>query len=148
MISRNNLRVLIEQKLKDEDSLISKRRYSTAFYIAGYAIELALKLKICKIFKFDKGFPENKKEFGKYQIKQNQKTDLSFSIQQISAIKTHDLFRLLFYSGVEDYIKKEYWEEWSLITKWNPGIRYEIRIRKKEAVAKINAIKILIRKIH
>lgn len=67
MISKKTLRELVDQKLKDADVLIANRRYTSAIYMAGYALELALKLKVCKIFKFLKGFSENKVEFIVYQ---------------------------------------------------------------------------------
>lgn len=67
MIDKKILRILITQKLKDADVLIASNRYSSAVYLAGYALEISLKLKICKIFKFVKGFPENKSEFTYYQ---------------------------------------------------------------------------------
>lgn len=62
MIPKTTLRELINQKLKDADVLIANRRYPAAIYIAGYALELALKLKVCKIFKFAQGFPEKTKQ--------------------------------------------------------------------------------------
>lgn len=46
MIPKKVLRELVNQKLKDTEILILNRRYASAFYIAGYALEIALKLKI------------------------------------------------------------------------------------------------------
>jgi len=120
MISNKTLRELIDQKLKDADVLITKRRYATAIYISGYAIELALKLKICKLFKFGQGFPENKVEFTIYQNSAKSQQLLLGAITQIKDIRNHDLNKLLFYSGVEYQIKLNYLYEWNLVVSWDP----------------------------
>lgn len=147
MIPNKVLRELIKQKLKDADALLSKRRYSTAFYISGYALELALKLKICKIFKFKLGFPESKIEFSMYQNNSKQKT-LYETIPKIKDIRNHDLNKLLFYSGNEFNVKLNFFNEWNFIVSWDPVIRYKIlKINKQEAVTKINAVKTLIQNI-
>ena len=148
MISKQNIRELINQKLKDSDALISKRRYGTAFYISGYALELALKLKICKIFKFTQGFPENKIEFQYYQntVKQNQL--LSKTIKNIQDIRNHDLNKLLFYSGAEYKVRLNLIIEWAAVVDWNPEMRYKIiKIKKQATVYKLNALKSIIKKI-
>lgn len=121
MILKNTLRELVDQKLKDADVLIANRRYSAAIYISGYALELALKLNICNIFKFTQGFPEDKVEFGVYQNKLKSQKHLANTITKIKDIKNHDLNKLLFYSGVEYQIKLNYLNEWDLVVSWDPG---------------------------
>ncbi len=148
MISIKTLRELIDQKLKDAEALINKKRYSTAIYILGYAIEVALKLKICKLLKFSQGFPENKTEFGIYQNNAKTQNLLYGAIVQLKDIKHHDLNKLLFYSGVEYQIKLNYLAEWNLIVDWNPDMRYKIqKFLKKDALEKANATKLLIQNI-
>ena len=44
---------------KDAKALFEKRRYPTAIYMAGYAIEIALKHEICKMYIFQ-GFQNQK----------------------------------------------------------------------------------------
>ncbi len=148
MISKKDLRELINQKLKDADILISNRRYSTAFYIAGYALELALKLKICKIFKFTQRFPEGKFDFSLYQNSFKHQKLLANTITKIRDIKSHDLNNLLFYSGTEYDIKLNYLNEWNLVVNWNPEMRYKTqKLLKKDVVNKFKAIKTLIQNI-
>lgn len=148
MITKDTLGELIAQKLKDTDVLVANRRYATAIYIAGYALELALKLKICKIFKFAQGFPENKIEFGVYQNNVKSQLLLAGAITQIKEIRNHDLNKLLFYSGVEYKIKLHYLNEWNLVAGWDPEMRYKVqRILKSEAVTNVNAVKIIIKNI-
>ncbi len=148
MIPKKILSELIDQRLKDADVLVANKRYATAVYIAGYAVELALKLKICKIFKFAQGFPENKMEFGVYQNNVKSQPLLAGTITQIKDMRNHDLNKLLFYSGVEVQIKRNFLNEWSSVVSWDPEMRYKIqKILKKEALNNINAIKSLIQKI-
>lgn len=148
MISKRDLRKLVDQKLKDADALMAKKRYATAIYIGGYAIELALKLKICRIFKFSQGFPENRLEFTIYQSSSQSQQLLVGAITQIREIRNHDLNKLLFYSGVEYQIKLNYLTEWALVSDWDPEMRYRVqKISKNEALNNISAIKILIKNI-
>lgn len=148
MISKKILRELVDQKLKDADILIANRRYASAIYIAGYALELALKLKVCKIFKFVQGFPENKAEFIFYQNSVKSQPLLAGTITQIKDIRNHDLNKLLFYSGVEYQIRLNFLNEWNLVVGWDPEMRYKLqKVLKKEAVSNIKAVKTLVQNI-
>lgn len=148
MIPKDILSALISQKLKDVDVLIANRRYSAAMYLAGYAVELALRLKIRKIFKFEKGFPENKAEFSLYQNSVKSQKLLVGAITQLRDIRNHDLNRLLFFSGVEYTIKSKFLNEWNLVFGWDPEIRYKLqKVLKKEAVNNVEAIKIIVKNI-
>jgi hypothetical protein len=148
MISKKTLRELVDQKPKDAEVLIANRRYASAVYMAGYALELALKLQICKIFKFTQGFPENKAEFITYQNSAKSQPLLAGTITHIRDIRNHDLNKLLFYSGVEFQIKLNYLNEWALVLSWDPEMRYKVqKILKREAVSKVTAIETLIRDI-
>ncbi len=148
MISKNTLKELIDQKLKDADVLVANRRYAGAIYIVGYGLELALKLKICKIFKFAQGFPENKIEFDVYQNSVKSQLLLAGAITQIKDIKNHDLNKLLFYSGVEYQIRLHLFNDWNLVVGWNPEMRYKMqKVLKNEALNNVNAVKLIIKNI-
>jgi hypothetical protein len=148
MISKKVLRELVDQKLKDADILVANRRYASAIYIGGYALELALKLKVCKIFKFGQGFPENKAEFIFYQNSVKSQPLLAGTIIQIKDIKNHDLDKLLFYSGVEYQIRLNFLNEWNLVVAWDPEMRYKLqKVLKREATNNIKAIRSLVQNI-
>ncbi|NLJ29092.1 MAG: HEPN domain-containing protein [Deltaproteobacteria bacterium] len=49
MIAINDLRKIAQARFKDADVLLKAWRYDGAIYLCGYAIELALKARICKI---------------------------------------------------------------------------------------------------
>jgi hypothetical protein len=148
MIDKKILRTLIGQKLKDADVLLANKRYSSAVYLSGYALEIALKLKICKLFTFINGFPENKAEFTYYQNSVKSQPLLAGAITQIREIKHHELGKLLFYSGAEYNIKLTLLREWNLVVNWTPEMRYRItKILKKDATENIVAIKLIIQSI-
>jgi HEPN domain-containing protein len=145
LIRRTVLKLAIKEKLKDADSLILAKRYSTAFYIAGYALEMALKLKICKLLNFEQGFPESKLDISVYQKRLQPQQALFQELPKIKDIKNHDLTKLLFYSGAEYKIRSKFMNEWDLIVNWNPEMRYKIdKFLKRDVVDKVNAIKTLI----
>src|SRR5580698_11032149 len=104
MIIYQTLKYLIADRLKDAGVLISRRRYPASVYIAGYAIEIALKYKICRSLQFWQRFPETKQEFSNYLpvLKQHN----AGSLIQLGDIRHHNLDKLLVYSDVEYEIRK------------------------------------------
>lgn len=106
MIARGDLRRLARDRLKDASALIRGKRYDGAFYLCGYAVEVALKARICQTLKWA-GFPETRREF-----------------QDFSTFRTHDLDLLLSLSGIDARIKAQFLPEWLIVVAWNPEIRY------------------------
>lgn len=107
MLSRRELKQIARARLKDAEVLVGAKRYDGASYLCGYAVEVALKAKICETLKW-KGFPSTRKEFENYQ-----------------SFKTHSLDVLLALAGVEEKIKKRYLTEWSVVAEWDPEARYK-----------------------
>lgn len=149
MIPKPVLKELVKERLKDAEALLYKRRYHASIYMSGYAIEIALKYKICKMYYFSKGFPENAGEFQSYYS--TTKKSLRFlrqTIKHVKDIRHHDLPKLLFYSGDEYQIKQNLLNEWSMVISWNPEMRYKIAsVRKKNANNNLNATKAIINEI-
>ncbi|HEX2786853.1 MAG TPA: hypothetical protein VHP32_03035 [Ignavibacteria bacterium] len=140
MIAKPLLRKLVKQKLKDAEALISKKRYYSSIYISGYAIELALKHEICKIYKFKRGFPETSSEFNSYTS-----TLYLNPYITINDIRNHNLQRLLQFSGAITRINSECQNEWNNIITWNPEIRYKIlTTRKNVALVNLDEVKIVV----
>jgi HEPN domain-containing protein len=106
MISRTDLQKMAQAKLEDAEALLQAQRYDSAVYICGYAIELALKARICLVLNWN-GYPSNNAEFQKYQ-----------------SFKTHDLKVLLRLSGTEAIMRNKYRGEWSAVNAWTPELRY------------------------
>ena len=129
MVSKNELRKIARAKLKDAEVLYKNKRYDSATYLCGYAIETALKARICRTLKW-KGFPSTSGEFQSYQ-----------------SFRTHDLKTLLSLSGVEDKIKTQYRLEWTDVSTWSPEMRYLPigTTQQSDALNMIEATKVLVK---
>lgn len=130
MISKHDLKKIAFIKFDSAKLLFTYNKYDTSLYVIGYVIELALKYKICKILKFDSGFPETQHEFDVYlSDKQNY---LSREIKSLREIRNHDLKKLLYYSGKELLINAQLYNEWLHILYWSPKVRYKLNIGNKK----------------
>jgi HEPN domain-containing protein len=118
VITKEQLKILSNDRLEDAKRLYEAERFDWAVYTCGYAVELALKKKICETLRWH-GYPNTKKEFEKLQ-----------------SFKTHELDMLLHFSGIEDQIKVEGAEEfaiWSILASWNPEMRYSSQGQTKDS---------------
>ena len=106
MLTIATLRALSETRLEDARTLLLAGRNEGSLYMCGYAVELALKARICETLGWD-GFPESNSGFQFYQ-----------------SFRTHDLKRLLHLSGVEKVIEAEMSADWSTISRWDRDLRY------------------------
>ena len=131
MITTAHLKLLARARLKDAQVLYSNKRYDAAVYVCGYAVEVALKARICLTLKWA-GFPDTRKEFEGY-----------------ASFRTHDLDDLLHLSGIEPRIRAVYITEWSISRAWNPEQRYRPvgLVTQADAQAMIAAVKALIKVI-
>jgi hypothetical protein len=110
MLNRNDLQRLAQVRLEDAILLLQSNKASSAYYLAGYAIELGLKACISKLFQNDvipdKGL--------------------------VNAIYTHRLESLMATSGLLPQLNADIKEDpvfasyWGIVTKWNEASRYEI----------------------
>lgn len=107
MIPMADLRDVAKARLRDAQVLVRAGRFDGAFYLCGYAVEIALKSRICRTLKWA-GFPQTAGEFA-----------------GLGSVRTHDLEILLRFSGIEDRIKGKYVSEWSVVLTWNPEKRYQ-----------------------
>lgn len=106
MILVADLRAIAHARLKDAEVLMVANRTDGAGYVCGYAVELALKARICETLNWS-GFPENRREF-----------------ENFASFRTHKLDVLLALSGQELRIKSEHFSEWSAVATWDPEARY------------------------
>lgn len=111
---------MTRERLEDSKVLLQAGRNEGAVYLCGYALELALKKRICHTLGWQE-YPDEGKGSDKYK-----------------SFKTHDLEVLLHLSGKEDAIKTLYLTEWSAASKWTPEIRYST-IRQPNPQLVVNA---------
>ena len=128
MIGLSDLKAVSRGRLKDAEVLQSAGRFDGAFYVSGYAIEIALKARACRTLKWP-GFPETTSEFAALQ-----------------SFKTHNLEVLLKLSGTEIKIKTKFIAEWSVLVHWNPESRYRKigTATKQDAIDMIGAARKLL----
>ena len=131
MITKSDLKKLARARLKDSEVLFQQRRYDGAFYLCGYALEIALKARICRTLKWS-GYTHTRREF-----------------ESLNSFKTHDLEILLQLSGIENKIRTNFPTQWAIMVTWNPEIRYSVvgSADPSDATDIINATKILLRVI-
>ena len=116
MISLSAMEAVAGARLKDAEVLLASRRLDGAVYLCGYAVEIALKVRVCKTLKWTE-FPLSASEFKRLKLK---------------SFMTHDLDTLLRLSGIEQEIKTSLMVEWSIVTRWDPQVRYKPIGRAKQ----------------
>ena len=128
MIRLRDLKSVSKGRLKDAEVLQGAGRFDGAFYMSGYAVEIALKARACRTLKWE-GFPDTASEF-----------------KALQSFKTHNLPVLLKLSGTETKIKSRFISEWSVVLNWSPESRYHKigTTTKQDAIKMINAAKNLV----
>ncbi len=107
MITVQELRDLSLARQEDASELHRAGRYDAAMYLSGYAVELALKARICETLGW-REFPSVPGEFRKYQ-----------------SLRTHELNILLEFSGIKERVNAEYTAAWKFVVEnWGAHWRY------------------------
>lgn len=120
MISTKDLRSIARARLRDAQVLLKAKRFDGAFYLSGYAVELALKARICRTLKW-REFPQSGREF-----------------EDFRSLRTHDLEVLLKFSGIGERIKARHAVAWTVVVRWDPESRYgKIGIWKQPETAEM-----------
>lgn len=107
--SRAELQAVADRKLDDARTLFDNGGYSNAFYLAGYAIECALKACIAK------------------QVLPETIPDKKF----VNAIYTHSFNDLVGLAGLRGELRakqdadQDFQAQWALASEWSPEVRYE-----------------------
>ena len=112
--SVQEIKHLAELRLQEANILLSNGYPDGAYYLGGYALELALKAIICKNLDIEDLFADSS----------------SHPKESIRVLKVHDLSRLLLFSGLIEKHKIEkrsnvvFSTNWSNVEKWNESARY------------------------
>lgn len=100
MIAITDLHSMAREYLRAAKLLRTRHSYDVAVYLCGYAVEIALKARICRTLNWTTGFPESGGEF-----------------KAESCLKTHDLEGLLDFTGLQGKIKLNYFADWAIVNK-------------------------------
>jgi HEPN domain-containing protein len=123
-MNRFDFQQLAEERLADSEALLGAGRFNCAYYVAGYAVECALKACIAKITK--RG---------------------DFPPRETRKIWTHDLVDLLDSAGLKaKFIKKTgknsaFSTNWAIVKDWSESSRYENNKNQLRAENMLSAIK-------
>jgi HEPN domain-containing protein len=129
MIPTADLEQLARSRLREARTLFGSRQYDGAAYLCGYAIELALKARVYRHLRWP-GLPETRAEARSFQ-----------------ALRTHDLEALLELSGARARITTVYLSQWTMVSGWNPEMRYQKigTVSRDDARRMIEASAVLLR---
>jgi hypothetical protein len=108
MILVSDLDQVATARLEDAKALLVAGRPDGAIYLCGYAIEIALKARICRQLNWP-AFPSTRTEFA-----------------PLKSFQTHNLDTLLQLSGQEAKIKQALFPDWNVVSTWNPEFRYDV----------------------
>lgn len=122
-MNRKELQELSRIRIKEAKALLDKKLYDGAYYLAGYAVECALKACIAKNVR-EHDFPDKRLVIDSY---------------------THDLAKLVKAASISDELKRkiagssEFAANWDIAKDWSEDSRYK-RNKKAEALDLYNAI--------
>jgi HEPN domain-containing protein len=122
-MNRTDLQILAEDRLADAEVLLANGRFGAAYYLAGYAVECALKACIAKLTKAE-----------------------DFPIKNSNTVYIHDLKRLAGAAGVEAAIEqfaeddKAFETNWEFVTLWSEESRYDRYVDQQLAQLMLNAV--------
>ena len=144
MNTRENVILLAEKKLESSEILFNSDCSDDAFYLAGYALELFLKARICKNL--------NIPNF--YDFKNSKNWSLTDSIEKrinednlYKPFKVHNYLQLFILSGLYLEFKSELRTElalktdWQTVRDWDENSRYKDGKNKEEVKSFIDSIK-------
>lgn len=108
-MKRTDLQAIAQSKIDDAVLLLQDQRYSNSYYLAGFAVEIALKACIAK------------------QIAAETIPDKTF----IQAIHVHNIAALVGLAGLKPELQNkedsdpDFHTYWGIATKWGPSARYQ-----------------------
>jgi hypothetical protein len=123
MISVAELDNIAAARLQDAQVLLAAGRFDGATYLCGYAVEVSLKARICRVLNWPE-FPSTGGEFQAYR-----------------SFQTHELDVLLRLSGQEARIKQNHFALWNAVAIWKTESRYDVigTVQQSDATAMIQA---------
>jgi HEPN domain-containing protein len=123
-VNRKTFQMLSQVRIREAHALLRAREYSGAYYLAGYAVECALKACIARnVKKFD--FPDRQLRGRDPYV--------------------HDLEQLAFLAGLKEPLRlfadsdKLFGDNWHVVSAWTEQSRYDI-VRRRASERIMDAI--------
>src|SRR5437764_10156243 len=119
--SRSDFQKLMELRMKEARFLLDQKDWDGAYYLAGYAVEFALKIRIISQLMKSDSFPEKKLAENFYK---------------------HELTLLRKLAGRDDEMDNDaaVSPQWDIVKDWSEQARYEIGKTEKQATDLYDAI--------
>ncbi len=120
MQTQSDIEALAYAKLGDAECLLDNDRFDSAYYLAGYAIELLLKARVCKTL----GIPDF------FDFDNAERKRLKNESVITKPYKVHDYIQLFILSGIYSDFNNEletnetFLLHWSSVIKWDENSRY------------------------
>jgi hypothetical protein len=105
MATRQDLRELAQLRLKEAEALFEAELFDGCAYLCGYAVELALKARVCATLGVDE-----------------------YPLRMERLFKTHDFDDLKLLAGMEQEFltgRPALLSNWSIASEWKPEQRYD-----------------------
>jgi hypothetical protein len=125
MPTRQELKELTRLRVREAEALFQAACYNGAVYLCGYAVEAALKARICKLLGTE-DYPDS----GKYK----------------AVYAVHNLDQLLFLAGLKgkaETQEAQIFNNWATASPWTPELRYKPpgTYTRQEALEILDAIR-------
>lgn len=121
---RADFRRLAELRLREAKVLLDRRYYAGAYYLAGYAVECALKACVAKLtMRYD--FPDK-------NLAQRSHTHDLEKLVDVALLKTH--------FDIERHSNKYFDSNWNIAKRWSEEARYAVGISASSATELYAAI--------
>ena len=121
-MNRLDFQAVAYQRLHEAEHLLVGRYFSGAYYLAGYAVECALKACVAK---------------------QTQQHDFPPDLNTVRDMYTHSLVKLLRIAGLEQRLAREeplgLRRKWAIVEEWSENSRYKI-ISQEDATSMLDAV--------
>lgn len=127
-MNRKTLQALAKERVKDAKALLGRKRWSAAFYLAGYAVECGLKACV---------------------LRHIEKTGMIFAeakyLKRLAGCWTHDLVELVELAGLTATLGQaiqtdpQFGINWGHVKDWTEASRYET-VGEQEARTLFDAI--------
>ena len=136
-LSRQEFQRLAEERLADAEALLSAGRYGGAYYVAGYAVECALKACIAKETKEGSWPPKDAPKLYTHRL------DALLEYARLVSAMKRDAREMKSEGATDAEIKAlaELQSNWNTVSSWSEESRYETAGHGPEADKLLRAIR-------
>jgi AbiV family abortive infection protein len=123
-MNRTDLQLLADDRLADAEILLANGRFGAAYYLAGYAVECALKACIAKLTKAE-DFP----------IKNSTNTVYIHDLKKLATVAAVDVTITQLAKG-----DQAFGDNWDVVTHWSEESRYDRAVDQRLAELMVDAV--------